>query len=270
MPEKELDVPEAELVDFFLPCVAFYTEKMNAVFSRARKRDYSSTDWWIILDQKRTGKLINYHFLSECWDQFGQFLRKKIKLFCFIEDKIQVLVDHRFKFWVFFSPSEAAEFFRRQKEKPSDFNSANIQTLPFPNLVEPIKEKVIKSLTDDKASFLQKTEKIFNILKISDVFLDPKESKQLDDYIKNNSFKLVDQEIDQLAQNLNRAGGSSPSVMKKRFQGVFKFGWRYYRVRNELETNYFKKLLSEETDEREKGLKLARKKIKDYEASLSE
>lgn len=265
MAQKELSIAIEDQVDFFLPIFQSYTEGMTKAFSQSREEDYTDAEWMIILNKGQFGQLLKRHFLLSSWADLEKFLQKKAKMFCFIEKKMKGLVGNEFKFWVFFSPTTAGEFFKHQVEKPKDFSMNSILPLPPPHLLEPMTEKITNILSNEKLSVFEYFEKTVELLKLADWYLPSDEIEQLDISLKKMIVNLMINETKSLQHDVN-SPGISAGILKKRLRNFFKLGWRYFRAKNELETNYFKKLLSENNDDRLKGLRLAQKKVEDFRA----
>ncbi len=269
MNQQTLNIPVEEVADFFLPLFQAYTDKLRTAFSQTKKKDYSEAEWFIISNNGNCGKLLKHHFLIESWDNFDLFLQRKCKLYCFIEEKAIGLVEKKYTFWVFFSPNDAGEYFKHQLEKPKNFNLDAIIAMPFIKMLDHMMEQTAIILNDKKSSVIDKVKKIFNILDLAEWYLPSDEIVQMDNHLKKEIVTLSDIEIEQLLLDIHNPG-SSPIILEKRLNGLFRIGWRYFRAKNELETSYFKKLLSEKTEEREKGLRLAKKKVSDFRKALSQ
>ncbi|MCP4756142.1 MAG: hypothetical protein GY866_35210 [Proteobacteria bacterium] len=265
---KEINVSLEDRIGFFLPVFETYTQKLSDAFSQSRQEDYSEAEWWIVGGDLKAGSLLKYHFMEESWEDLEHFLQKKLKLFCFIEEQMAGLVSKNFKFWVFFSPANAGEYFKRQGEKPKGFNPHSILTLPYLELLEPLNERILKELEAPGVTMGEVIERAFEFLKMADWYMEKKEIAELDAVVKKAVVRPMAAEVGRLQNDLNTPG-LSPALLQKRLRGVFKVGWRYFRVRNQLETTYFKKLLSPNIEDRMKGLKLAQKKILDYQNTLS-
>jgi hypothetical protein len=254
-------------VEFFLPVFEAYVEKLVQAFSQSRNKDYSAAEWQLILPNGHIGKLLNHHVLLEVWETVLQFLKKQEKLYGFIEEKASGLVEMKYKFWLFFSPATANDFFKNQINRPKDFNTNNIITLPFIKLFEPITEKLDRVLLDKEISVIGQMGRLSEIIEMADWFLDEAEVTIFDVHVKKAVARLTLTETSSLMKAIHDKA-SSPVLLEKRLNGLFKIGWRYFRTKNELETKYFKKLLSQDPADREKGLKLTYKKVADYQSSL--
>jgi hypothetical protein len=263
MSQKDLKLSSDDQIGFFLPVLTEYTEKLAAILSRSLKKDINDAEWWIIVDQHKAGKLLNHHFLSAAWDDVRQFLQKQQKLFCFIEEKQQGLVESTFKIWVFFTPAGAAEYFRLQADRPKDFHPRQIQPLPYPSLLPVMLTASENNLTVNLSHVAQVMEKALEIIDIAEFFLDETDRQTFHHNLKQMISKPLAAEIEQLQLDIDRPAQSS-GLLKRRLTAVLKLSWRFFRAHNELETSYFKKLLSDERDERMKGLKLAAKKVSDH------
>jgi len=267
MNQKELSLPIDDQLAFFLPLLSDYCQKLSSVLSRSQKKDLLNAEWWIIFDPTKAGKLLNYHLLKEHWETLRHYFRKTQKLFFFIEEKKQGLVESAFKIWVFFSPATAASYFQSQPDKPKDFQAHRIQPLPFPDLTPSLLDRMEQTLTIDLSHVSQVMEKILDTIDLADHFLTDQDLSRFDLQLKNRLLLPLGNEIEQLQKDIGNTTLSA-SLVKRRLLAVFKLSWRYFRAHNELETRYFKKLISDDPDQRLKGLKLAAKKIADYSSEF--
>ncbi|NQU66193.1 MAG: hypothetical protein HQ517_18185, partial [SAR324 cluster bacterium] len=89
---SEMIPANEDLIGFFLPHLTWHIETLVTVLSRYKKKDLSDAEWLIILNEKRSGKLLNHHFLNETWEEMASFLKGKTKLFYFLEEKQHGLV----------------------------------------------------------------------------------------------------------------------------------------------------------------------------------
>ncbi|MFH2133311.1 MAG: hypothetical protein ABIK68_23280, partial [bacterium] len=226
-------------------------------------------EWRIIIHSRQSGKLLNHHYLSEAWEEMESFLKQKIKLYYFLDEKQQGLVAQSFTYWLFFSPATAAEFFKQQPEKPKNFSAQAIRTVPFPNLLEAFNTGFLEIVDDDKLHNWQKIEKSADLLKLSDLYLQKEDAVKMDETVKKKIIQFLSPEIAELQEEVI-SSVSAPKIVQKRLKGVLRFGWRYFKANNELETKYFRKLMSNNGEERLKGLKLAKKKLIDYELDMAE
>ncbi|MBU3915344.1 hypothetical protein KKA14_07400, partial [bacterium] len=150
---------------------------------------------------------------------------------------------------------------------PKEFKAQSIISLPFLKLLEPLIDKITRTLNDDKMSVIDIINNIFDTLKLADWYLGAQEMENLNEFVKSSLVPLALNEIGSLLNDIHNTG-YSPVLMQKRLNGIFKIGWKYFRAKNELETDYFKKLLLENPEDREKGLKLTKKKVTDFKESL--
>ncbi len=267
MPQQTLDIAIEDQVVFFLPLLTTYTEKLKTAFAESRNNDYSGAEWTLIFNGKKSGPLLKHHSLMECWDEISLFLQNKAKLYCFIEEQVKGLVKNQNKFWTFSSPNIAVEYYKHQLCMPKEFKSQSIISLPFLKLLDPMSERIVKILDDKKVSTIDIISKIFDTLNLADWYMGAQDMDKLDELVKKSVVPLSLVEIGSLMDDV-RNPEYSPVLLKKRCNGIFKIGWRYFRAKNELETDYFKKLLSEKAEDRMKGLKLTQKKITDFKKSL--
>lgn len=263
MSRQSKTVSREDKVDFFLPVFSAYLEKLTQALSQSHHKNYSDAEWILIFENKRMGKLLSNHMLLEAWDDFEDFLKKEVKLLAFIEEKASGLVEKTYKFWTFFSPDHAIAFFKNQVDQPKNFSSKSIIPLPFVKLVEPLIEILKRNLKDDKISIIKKIEKSRMVMEMGQEFLKEDELSRFDDNFKRLISGITRSETRTLLNEI-RSTGTSPVLLEKRLQGIFDIGWRYFRAKNAIENEYFRKLLSEEDSEREKGLKLTLKKVSDY------
>lgn len=262
---KETDA----LVQFFLPHLTRHIEAMAKIFSKVEKKDFTDAEWLIILNERQSGKLLNHHYLSESWEEMEQYLKQKTKLFCFLDEKQQGLVEQVFTFWVFFSPAVAAEYFKSQPDKPKHFSAQSIRPVPFPNLEEAFLSACEEIFEDESAAAWQKLENTADMLKMSDRYLPEKSVEEVDQVVKRKVIKYLNPEITQLQEEIT-GGTPSSTIMERRLRSILRIGWRYFRAKNELETKYFRKLISDQAEDRIKGLKLAKKKLIDFELEMAE
>ncbi len=269
MTSNETANESEELIQFFLPHLTQHIEDMTKIFSRVEKKDLTEADWLIILNDKQSGKLLNHHYLSESWDEMEGYLKHQTKLFCFLDEKQQGLVGQSFTFWVFFSPATAADFFKSQSEKPKNFSAQAIRPIPFPKLQEAFLSAISDMVDDESINAWQKLEKAADILKMSDSYLQKESTGEIDQVVKRKIIKYLNPEIAQLQDEITGSNASS-TIVAKRLRCVLRIGWRYFRAKNELETKYFRKLMSDKAEDRVKGLKLAKKKLIDFELEMAE
>lgn len=256
-------------IQFFLPHLSRHFETMANLFSRLEKKDLSDAEWLIITNDKKSGSLLNHHYLSETWPEMEAYLKQKVKLFCFLEEKQEGLVGQSYTFWVFFSPAVAADFFKSQVEKPKHFSAKQIRPVPFPKLQDPLIDEFKELFQSGELNAWQKLDRAADLLKLVDTYLKDDEVKTVDDMVKRKVIKYLNPEIAALQEEIFGANAAT-SIVARRLRCILRIGWRYFRAKNELETKYFRKLLSESAEERNKGLKLAKKKLIDFELAMAE
>jgi hypothetical protein len=269
MAQSDKAPSKEELIGFFLPHLTRQVETLVTVLSRYKKKDLADTEWQIILNEKQAGKFLNHHYLSESWDEIERFLRSDVKLFYFLDEKQQGLVEQSFKFWVFFSPTIAAEYFKTLSEKPKNFSAKAIQAFPSPNLLDIFSAGFSDILDDEELKNWQKIEKAAEFISLSDSYLEQDAISQLNQTVRKQITKYLSPEILQLQEDIY-ATSTSPKIIERRLRGVLRIGWRYFRAKNDLESKYYRKLLTDKPEERLKGLKLAKKKLIDFELDLAE
>lgn len=266
MSEKQLNLSNEEQVAFFLPILEDHFDKLTSAIGETQDTDLSDADWFVILSSKKSGKLLNHHYLAELWDNIAEFLKKRVKLYFFMDAKSKGLVGKTYTFWSFFSPATAAEYFKRAKEKPTDFGPQNIKPVPYPDLVSPLTAAVDTSMSINLANNAKILEKVNDLISLAGYFLDKDTLVAFDFRTKRLVSEFLSNEIERLKTDIGNPA-VSPTLLQKRLRLTLKLCWRYFREKNELESTYFKKLLSEEAQERMKGLKLASKKVTDYIAN---
>jgi len=269
MSENEPTQASEELIQFFLPPLTRYIESLAEVFARVEKKDFSEAVWLLILNDKQSGPFLKHHYLSETWEELDRYLKRKGKLFYFLEEKPQGLVAQSFTFWLFFSPATAADYFKSQMDKPKNFSAQAIRPMPFPDFKDAFLDAFTEMMDDEEISNWQKIEKTADILKNSDIYLNPEAVKEVDQVIKRQIIRYLSPEIALLQDEIFKPG-VSPKILERRLRSVLRIGWRYFRAKNELETKYFRKLLSPDAEERIKGLKLAKKKLIDFELDMAD
>jgi hypothetical protein len=262
MASESLKITPDAQVDFFMSIIEAYVDKLTQAFSQSHDKDYAKAEWVLILENGHIGKLLNHHILVDAWEQMEFFLRRDGKLYSFIEEKPSGLMEFEFKFWLFFSPDTATRFFKNQIDKPKGFSKSAITSLPFLKLLEPISTKLEKLLADKETKSLTQVQKIIEILELSKWYLDKQDFTILDVQIRKGVREIILAEAESLLQSIKNPRTSS-LLLEKRLKNIFKLGWRYFRSKNELESKYYKKLLSENLEDREKGLKLTLKKVTD-------
>jgi len=268
MPQSDKALSKEDLIGFFLPHLIRHIETLVTVLSRYKKKDLSDAEWQIILNEKQAGKFLNHHFLNESWDELERFLKSETKLFYFLDERPQGLVEQSFKFWVFFSPAVAAEYFKTLTEKPKNFSIQTIQALPFPNLLDIFSAGFSDIMDDEKLNNWQKIEKAAEFITLSDSYLEKDAISLLNKTVRRQIIKYLSPEIQQLQEEIYSTA-TSPKMIERRLRGVLRIGWRYFRAKNELESKYYRKLLTDKPEERIKGLKLAKKKLIDFELDLA-
>lgn len=256
------------LGEFFLPVIEAYKKNVEVALSQSKDKDLSDAEWKIISEDSRMGILAKSHAIVDSWEQFDLFFSRKSKLYGFIEEKQSGLVQIDYVLWVFFSPATATSFFNHLLERPKNFSTKAIVTLPFIKLLEPLTEKVDNLLADGNVRASEQITKTLEILEIAERYLNDGDITILDAQIKKSVLKPILAETNQLLKDVNNKAASA-FLLVKRLKSLFKIGWRYLRAKNELETRYFKKLLSEDPTEREKGLKLTHKKALDLKKGSS-
>ncbi|MBU2510929.1 hypothetical protein KJ966_06310 [bacterium] len=262
MDDKDFSITTEELGEFFFPIIEAYIKTVEGALSQTKNKDMSGALWKLIPEDSHVVDLKKQHAIVSSWDQFDLFLRREAKFYGFIEEKQSGLVEIDFVIWVFFSPATANSFFNHLVDKPKHFNTKAIITLPFVKLLDPVIKKLDYFLAADNDSASKKISKTLKILDLGDRYLNDQDFTILDSHIKKSIVQLTQAETGQLLKDIKNPNASS-ILLKKRLNGLFRIGWRYFRSKNELETRYFKKLLLEDLPEREKGLKLMSKKITD-------
>ncbi len=269
MSENEATQASEELIQFFLPHLTQYIKSLTEVFARVENKDFSEAKWLLIFSDKQSGAFLKHHYLSESWEELDRYLKRKGKLYYFLEEKQQGLVAQSFTFWLFFSPATAADYFKSQVDRPKNFSAQAIRPMPFPDFKDAFLDTFTAMMGDEEISNWQKIEKTADILKNSDIYLQPESVKEVDQFIKRKVIKYMSPEIVLLQDEIFKPG-VSPKILERRLRSVLRIGWRYFRAKNELETKYFRKLLAPSAEERIKGLKLAKKKLIDFELDMAE
>ncbi len=262
MTDKKIPISPDQQVSFFQTIIEAYFETLKQAFSKSKGKDFGEAEWVLIQQSGRIGKIFNPHVLVDTWEQMELFLRRESKLLCFIEEKPSGLMESEYKFWLFFTYETAENFFKNQVDKPKGFRTGAVTGLPYLKLLEPVTAKLDQVLKDKEINSNNKVGKIVEILEIGEWYLDQQDFTILDVELKKGVKQVLMAEVKSLLQSIGNPRLSS-LLLEKRLRNVFKLGWRYFRSRNELESKYFKKLLSENNDDREKGLKLTAKKIVD-------
>lgn len=257
-----LPSPEEQIL-FFLPLVEHFIEQLEIAFGKKYKQQSSEHEWMFIIDEKEAGKFPKHYIIEKIWNEFALYLRSEVKIYCFIEEQTAGLGAIKSKYWLFFSPKTASDYFTNQLERPKGFNLKKIITIPFLNIQSPIQEKVKTVLNDENASLKIKISESYQLLNMAEHYLTKEQVKQFDLYFQTSiSFYLLN-EVLSLQQDIDNPNLSA-NIVQKRLQYVYKISWKYFGTRNELETTYFKKMISLTNSEVIKGLKLAEKKIKDF------
>lgn len=269
MVSKILSIKTESQVEFFLPVIEAYIEKLGQAFSQSKEQDLSQAVWQIILEDGHIGSLSNQHVLLNCWEEMSRFFKREAKLYGFIEEKQKGLTEMDYKVWLFFSPNIANNFFKNQIDRPKGFSTGNIITLPYIKLLEPVTEKLDRTLNDGDSGIIDKLSKSLNTLSLAEWFLDEADFTIFDAHYKKAIVGIVVLECEALIKEIKKPAATSV-ILEKRLSSLFKIAFRYFRAKNELETKYFKKLISEDPLEIEKGLKLAHKKASDYKKSLQQ
>ncbi|MBC8246631.1 MAG: hypothetical protein H8E81_03525, partial [Deltaproteobacteria bacterium] len=106
-------------------------------------------------------------------------------------------------------------------------------------------------------------------LDLSERFLQKDAVATLNKTVKRKITKCLSPEVAQLQEEIFSIT-VSPKIIERRLRAVLKISWRYFRAKNELENKYYRKLLTDKAEERIKGLKLAKKKLIDFELDMAE
>ncbi len=269
MSSNALTIKTESQVEFFLPVIEAYIEKLVQAFSQSKENDLSQAVWQIILEDGNIGKLLNQHVLLNCWKEMTRFFKREAKLYGFIEEKQSGLTEMDYKIWLFFSPNIANDFFKNQIDRPKGFHTGNIITLPYIKLLDPVTEKLDRTLNDEDLGIIDKLNRSLNALSLAEWFLDEADFTIFDAHYKKAIVGVVLLECGALIKEISKPAATSV-ILEKRLGSLFKIAFRYFRAKNELETRYFKKLLSDDPLEIEKGLKLTYKKASDYKNSLQQ
>jgi len=103
-----------------------------------------------------------------------------------------------------------------------------------------------------------KIKKVIDLITLADWYLEKERALSLDSFVRKQISPLLLVELGRVIESQSKPNASLP---EKRIKRLFKLGSRYYRARNELESSYFNKILSDDMKERLKGLKLMQKKV---------
>lgn len=269
MASEILSIKAESQVEFFLPVIEAYVEKLVQAFSQSKEKDLSQAVWQLILEDGSIGKLMNQHILLNCWKEMSHFFKREAKLYGFIEEKQKGLTEMDYKVWLFFSPNIANDFFKNQIDRPKGFSTNSIITLPYIKLLEPVSEKLDRTLDDGDLGIIDKLNRSLDTLSLAEWFLDEADFTIFDAHFKKAIVGVVVLECGALIKEIKKPTATSV-ILEKRLGSLFKIAFRYFRAKNELETRYFKKLLSDDPLEIEKGLKLTHKKASDYKKSLQQ
>ena len=267
MVSEILSIKTESQVEFFLPVIEAYIEKLGQAFSQSKEKDLSQATWQLILEDGNVGKLLNQHVLLDCWKEMSRFFKREAKLYGFIEEKQSGLTEMDYKIWLFFTPNVANDFFKNQIDRPKGFNTGNIITLPYIKLLEPVTEKLDRIVNDEDLGIIDKMKRSLDTLNLAEWFLDEADFTIFDAHFKKAIVGVVVLECGALIKEIKKPAINSV-ILEKRLGSLFKIAFRYFRAKNELETRYFKKLLTDDLLEIEKGLKLTFKKASDYKKSL--
>lgn len=269
MSQSDKASSKEDLVGLFLPHLTRHIEALVAALSQHKNKDLSNAEWQVVLNEKQAGKFLNHHYLLESWEEIERFLKHEVKLFYFLDEKQQGLVEQSFTFWVFFSPAVAAEYFNSMAEKPRNFTAQAIRPLPFLNLLGIFSTGFSEIMAADNLNNWLKIEKATDFIKISDTFLQTDEIFEISKTVRKEITRYLSPEIEKLQEDIFSTV-ISPKILERRLKSVLKIGWRYFRAKNELESKYYRKLLVNKPEERIKGLKLAKKKLIDFELDMAE
>ncbi|NQU65933.1 MAG: hypothetical protein HQ517_16855 [SAR324 cluster bacterium] len=124
-------------------------------------------------------------------------------------------------------------------------------------------------IADEKLNNWQKIEKTVEFLNLADMYLQKEAVMALNKSIKRKITKCLSPEVAELQKEIYSTV-ITPKILERRLRAVLKICWRYFRAKNELETKYYRKLLTDKAEEQIKGLKLAKKKLIDFELDMSE
>lgn len=263
---ESLSLNSSQQVEFFFPVFEAYVEKLVQAFSQSKNKDYSDAVWQLIQTDGHIGKLLNQHVLVDAWDNMSGFLKRDSKLYGFIEEKQSGLTEMTYKFWLFFSPNDANDFFKNQVDRPKSFNTNAIITLPYIKLLEPMIEKLDMTIGKKEISVVERIKMNVSNLELAEWYLTEADFTIFDTHFKKAITNLAFAETANLLKEFRNANASQQGL-ERRIKNIYEIGWRYFRAKNELETRYFKKLLLDDPAEIEKGLKLMYKKVSDYKKS---
>ena len=261
-----LPSPEEQIL-FFIPLIENYKKQLELAFSTKSKQASSEHEWFFIINENESGIFPKHYVIEKIWNPFVLYLKNESKIYCFIEEQTAGLGAIKSKYWLFFSPKTANDYFTRQLDKPKGFSLKKIITIPFMNILNPIQEKVSATLDDSNSNLKLKITEAFQFLNIADSYLLKDGLKEFNQFFRSAiSFYLLSEVL--LLQKDIANPNLSANIVQKRLQNVYKLCWRYFRSRNELESNYYKKMISVTNSEVIKALRLAEKKIKDFREAM--
>jgi len=268
MTHSSFKFSDEQQIDFFLPYLSDYKHELVSKLSDLKKEDYSDAEWHIIFDSKKSGLFLKHHSLGVVWESFQQFLKKEAAYYGFIEENTTGLMQKSFIIWVFSSPAMAGDYFKHQLKIPKGFNPKSIITLPFPSLFPIFTDTVQKRISNLTVGVPTRIQDTLEILSLADEFLQPDERKKLDRYVIKKSWGTINKEILQLKED-HQNPTSKEKPQKRRSQNLLLITRKYLVIKDAMDKKYIKKLLSDQAEDRLKGLKLLAKKLQDLKKTLS-
>jgi len=252
----DVRVPPETLYETLHPILQNGCEGLASQFSQALGIDIKSSPWNFIIDNRQIADLAKPFTLDANWPCFAQFFRGERDLLLFLEKPVMGIVNKPAKFWVFFDPKIAQAYFQRQTERPKDFSGQSIKKFPALELGKGLAKQLQGVLTESGIKVNQQIKKVEAFYTIADQFLPAEASQSFSTIAKKLIVRLALAEVKQLQLDITDAG-SSPTLLEKRLQSIFRVCIRLYARRADgKEKESLKTLLSPKIIVRRKALEL--------------
>lgn len=250
-------------IKLLLPVLEQFTQNIGQVVETHYKTEVADADWFFISDDLKKLKWLKEHTFEVIWEQFKGYLSGEKKIFAFIEKQAVGLMNTEQTVWLFFSPVSAKDYFNKQVNAPKGFNVKSLINVPRIDLLAPLNQ-IVSELSSSKG--LQASQKLKNyteILKLSDLYMLEEHKVSFHKSYKSLVKEDLHKEIQVITEELEIGSLEGIRKGRGRLVCVFISCWRFFRRQNQLEGDYYKKLISDDKDEVLKGLKLAGKRVSD-------
>jgi len=228
---------------------------------KSHKVDMTESPWWFIVDERTSSDALKPHIFEKDWNKFEQYFLQKREIFLFVEEPVVGLVSKEGKFWLFFEPETATQFFNKQQDRPKKFSSSSISKFPHLDILPALIYEIQLIIKESDKRVMAQIKKLEEVLGMADLYLTPSGSSQFVQNIKKIIQSLSLAEVRFLQQDVNKKGFSS-TLLEKRIQSIYRLCIRLYATNGgETQKQALQTLLAPQPNIRRQALNLVERRL---------